>query len=115
MLNINKCNVTVMVTDLDNAIDFYTKTIDLTLKSRHGDHWADIEGPGIHIGLHPSDKDTQRSDNIQIGIGVPDLKAAVQDLQKKGVQFDFNDEEQIRIASFKDPDNNVLYLIQTSS
>jgi len=52
MANIKSINVTVMVSNLDRAIQFYTESLGLTLKNRYGAHWADIEGPGIVIGLH---------------------------------------------------------------
>ena len=59
MTNIQDCNVTVMVSNMDNAIKFYSETLGFKLKARYGDHWADIEGPGIAIGLHPASKDVK--------------------------------------------------------
>lgn len=106
-------NVTVMVTDMDKAIKFYTDILGLKLINRYGDHWADIEGPGIAIGLHPTTKVINRGDNLQIGLKVPDLDKAVSELEKMGVQFKINDDDQVRLASFNDPDHNILYLVQT--
>ncbi len=114
MTEIQSANVTIMVTNMDTAINFYTETLGLTLKNRHGDHWADIEGPGIAIGLHPTDKDIYRADNLQIGLKVPNLDKAISELEQKGIQFKINNDDQVRLAFFTDPDNNTLYLVQPS-
>ena len=77
-------NVTVMVSDLDQSIRFYVDVLGLKLKNRYGEHWADIEGPGIAIGLHPTNKTIAKGDNLQIGLRVANLKQAVSELQQKG-------------------------------
>lgn len=113
MSKIKSCNVTVMVSNMSQAIKFYTETLGLTLKNKYGDHWADIEGPGISIGLHPTQREIIRSDNLQIGLNVANLEEAIAKLEKKGVQFTMNKDDQVRIAYFNDPDRNTLYLIQS--
>jgi len=112
MTTIQGGNVTVMVTNMDNAVKFYTEVLGLKLKNRFGDHWADIEGPGIAIGLHPTSKDVKRGDNLQIGLKVADLDIAISALEKKGVRFKINNDDQVRLAFFTDPDKNSLYLVQ---
>lgn len=109
---IQSCNITVMVTNLDTAIAFYTETLGLTLKNRFGNHWADVEGPGITIGLHPTQKEINRGENLQIGFRVTDLEEAITALENRGIQFKKNKNDQVRIAFFNDPDNNTLYLVQ---
>src|SRR6266487_1923010 len=51
-------NATVMVSNMDAAVRFYTEVLELKLTNRFGDHWATVEaGKGLTIGLHPaSDK-----------------------------------------------------------
>ena len=57
MQNLKSCNITVMVADMDNAVRFYTETLGLKLEHRYENHYAEIEAPGLRIGLHPvSDK-----------------------------------------------------------
>jgi len=97
---------------MDRAIKFYTEILGFKLKNRFGDHWADIAGPGIALGLHPSAKEIIRGENLQIGLKVSDLNKAISELGKRGIRFKKNNDDQVRIASFTDPDNNVLYLIQ---
>ena len=113
MINIQGCNVTIMVSNMDNAIKFYRDTLGFNLKHRYGDHWADIEGPGIAIGLHPARKDVKIGDNLSMGFRVKDLKEAVEALKQKGVQFKMLDDTQVKLASFTDPDGNSLYLAQS--
>lgn len=113
MIQIQGANITVMVSDMDIAVKFYTETLGFTLKNRYGDHWADIDGPGIAIGLHPTDKDIKKGDNLQIGLKVPDLDKAISELEQKGVRFKIHQDDQVRLAFFTDPDNNMLYLAQT--
>ena len=58
-------NATVYVSDLDAAVEFYTRGLGLKLTNRFGDRWATIDagpsywttseevGAGLTIGLHP--------------------------------------------------------------
>ena len=112
MIAIQSCNVTVMVNSLDASIKFYTETLGFSLKNRYGEHWADIEGPGISIGLHPNNKEIKVGDNLQIGLKVPDVMKAISELEKKGVAFNINNADKVKLAAFKDPDGNTLYLVQ---
>ena len=113
MLNIQAANVTVMVTNLDNAIKFYTEILGMTLKNRYGQHWADLEGYGLAIGLHLTDRKMKRADNLQIGLKVPDIDKAIIALAQNGVHVKKNNEDQVKLASFMDPDNNTLYLVRS--
>ena len=48
-------NATVFVSNMDNAVRFYTETLGLRLTNRFGDHWATVDaGKGLSIGLHPA-------------------------------------------------------------
>ena len=113
MTIIQSSNVTVMVTNMDNAIKFYSETLGFKLKNRYGDHWADIEGPGIAIGLHPAGKDIKIGNNLSMGFKVKDLHEAIEALEQKGVQFKLLDDTQVKLASFTDTDGNALYLAQS--
>ena len=104
--------VTIMVSNMDAAIAFYTGTLGFTLKNRYGGHWADIEAPGLSIGLHPASREMIRGENLQIGLSVPDLTKAMAELQEKGVEFSAIQDDNVRLSYFKDPDGNALYLVQ---
>jgi catechol 2,3-dioxygenase-like lactoylglutathione lyase family enzyme len=58
-------NATVYVSNLDDAIRFYTSSLGLQLTNRFGGHWATVQtgpsywttdeaGAGLTIGLHPA-------------------------------------------------------------
>ncbi|MFI5204044.1 MAG: VOC family protein [Flavobacteriales bacterium] len=111
MTDFLKSNVTVMVSKMDTALKFYTETLGLKLINQYGEHWAEIEGPGITIGLHPS-REMERAHNLSISFGVKDIAKTKAELEKKGVVFNMHDDTQVKLAFFKDPDGNTLYLAQ---
>ncbi len=111
---------TIYVSDMDRAVDFYTKTLGLPLAGRWGNEYASIDlGKGAAIGLHPSKGPNcpkpGRSGSIQVGFAVDNsLDEVVKDLQSRGVGFrgPIVDDVQVRLAYFGDPDDNDLYLIE---
>ncbi len=113
-------SATIYISDMDRAVDFYTKTLGLPLSARYGDHWAGIDlGKGLAIGLHPASSPHSPKPGthgaIQIGLAVDQpLEQAVANLQSKGVRFrgSIIDDNQVRLAYFADPDDNDLYLIE---
>ena len=112
-------NVTVMVSDMDRAVRFYTEALGLTLKLRYGDGWAEVQGPGITLGLHPARPGGPtggQAGGLSIGLQVDDLDAAVATLEKRGVEFRGVIEGQgVRLANFQDPDGTPLYLGQSTA
>ena len=111
---IKDANVTVMVSDMEKAVQFYTNTLGLKLKSRYGNEFAQVMAPGTTIALHPISQNGPKpghSDAISIGFAVDDLDKAIAELKGKGVQFSrISDDTQVRLAFFTDPDGNPLYL-----
>ncbi len=113
---INSGNVTVMVSDLDKAVNFYTKVLGLKLELYAKGNWATIIAPGITIGLHPASKygpQPGKSESLSIGLEVEDLPKEMEKLKAKGIEFgDVMDDKEVKLAFFKDQDNNPLYLAQ---
>jgi catechol 2,3-dioxygenase-like lactoylglutathione lyase family enzyme len=112
-----QANVTLMVADLDRAVQFYTDGLGLKLGFRAGNDWAQVEAPGLTIGLHPAGdtpKTTNASSQMSIGFQVAKLETAVEELRRRGVTIDQPVREGgvDRIVSFADPDGIPLYLIQ---
>jgi catechol 2,3-dioxygenase-like lactoylglutathione lyase family enzyme len=110
-------NVTLMVSDMDRAVAFYIQKLGLELKVRYGNDWAEVVGPGLTLGLHQAQGPIARSDpaiGISIGLEVDDLDAAVLELKARGVVFPAGVREtnELREASFADPDGTPLYLAQ---
>jgi len=111
-------NVTVMVSDFDRAVRFYTETLGLDLRFRSGNHWAEVSTGGLTIGLHEAGEHSPEpgaQGALSIGLQVGDLAGAIDDLAGKGVAFgQVVEDGPIKLAYFSDPDGNPLYLCQVS-
>jgi catechol 2,3-dioxygenase-like lactoylglutathione lyase family enzyme len=112
---------TIMVSDFDRAIEFYTRTLGLKLSSRFGNDWAEIDGGGgLRIGLHPEGHGPKAGTQgaISIGFNIQGaIEGVVASLKEKGVAFrgpilDNSKTEGIKLAMFGDPDGNPLYLCE---
>jgi predicted enzyme related to lactoylglutathione lyase len=108
--------MTIMVADMDRAVSFYTDSLGLSLRFRAGNDWAEVNSPGVRLGLHPARAGSAPSANpsVSLGFEVNDIESAMSDLQGRSVTFagQIIDGGQERIAHFSDPDGNALYLFQ---
>lgn len=111
MTFIKDSNVTLMVGDMARAIKFYTEVLELKLKVQYGDHWAELEAPGITIALHPSKK-VEAGNSPSIAFRVDDIEKTIADMKAKGLECQLHDDEQVKLAFFQDPDGNWLYFSQ---
>lgn len=110
-------NVTVMVSNIEKAIEFYTKTLGLKLNYRMGDDWAEIEAPRLNIGLHKAGESGMQpgqKGSLSIGFQVESLDDTIRQLKGVGVEFAPHrvDDREVRLAFFGDPDKNPLYLVE---
>jgi catechol 2,3-dioxygenase-like lactoylglutathione lyase family enzyme len=117
-LNIQNANVTVIVSDMDKAVKFYTEILGLRLISRSnisGNDYAVIQAPGLTIGLNPIQRGIQpgKCESLSIGFEVDDLDNAIKELETKGIVFpsEIVIEGPVKIAFFTDLDKNPLYLV----
>ena len=113
MYSIHTSNVTVMVKDMDKAVNFYVEGLGLSLKQRWENHYAQVAAPGVVIGLHPSDKNTERPDGVSIGFGVDRLADAEKRLQELEIAYERSEDKAGIFASFRDPDGTPLYFMQS--
>jgi catechol 2,3-dioxygenase-like lactoylglutathione lyase family enzyme len=111
-------HATVYVSNMDNAIRFYSEVLGLKLTNRFGNHWATVKaGKTLLIGLHPWSAKYPRpgtKGSVQIGLVVSrdepigDLAAR---LRKHGVEVsDVIKSEEANYISFADPDGNPIYV-----
>lgn len=107
-------NVTVMVSDVERALEFYTDRLGLQVKHRAPDGWVEVAAPGVTIGLHKAVRIPPGTRGaMAVGLRVRDLDAAMAGLRAKGVQFgSLLRQGPMRMAFFHDPDDNPLYLVQ---
>jgi len=115
-------NATIYVSDMDRAVEFYTRTLGLRLEYRAGNEWAAIDaGDGLKLGLHPAGAHSPRpgaNGATIVGFGVTrPLDDVVATLRKKAVNFKgpiIDDAKgSIRLAFLTDPDGNDLYLCES--
>jgi catechol 2,3-dioxygenase-like lactoylglutathione lyase family enzyme len=109
-------NLTIMASDFEKSLRFYTETLGLALKYRAGNEWAEIEAPGVAIGLHPAGghAPTGGGGGMSLGLQVPDIESAIETLRSQGVAFPhgWHQSGSLRLADFADPDGTPLYLAQ---
>jgi lactoylglutathione lyase len=113
----SECQITLMVPNMEEAVQFYTVTLGLRLKTRYGNEFAVIEAPGLTIGLHPQPAvHSSPAHPMSIGLGVESLEAAMKQLSARGVRFigTIREDPPIRIVYFADPGGAPLYLCEQS-
>lgn len=112
-------NLTIMATDFDRSLRFYTETLGLKLKYRAGSEWAEIEAPGVAIGLHPAGgyAPVGGGGGMSLGLMVADIEEAIRTLTARGVDFPngWQPSGNLRLANFADPDGTQLYLFQMAA
>jgi catechol 2,3-dioxygenase-like lactoylglutathione lyase family enzyme len=109
---------TIYVSNMDNAIRFYTDVLGLKLTNRSGNHWATVRaGATLVIGLHPWSQKYPppgTKGSVQIGLIVSrdePIEALAARLRRHGVEVsDVIRSEEASYVSFTDPDGNPIYV-----
>lgn len=110
--------VTVYVTNLDRAVEFYTETLGLDLVHRSGPSWAVVRaGDELTLGLHeamegaPVGQSGSATVGFRIDGALPDV---VDELRSRGVSFvgEITEDTAVPLAYFEDPDGNRMYLVE---
>jgi catechol 2,3-dioxygenase-like lactoylglutathione lyase family enzyme len=111
----------VTVVDVARAKEFYRDTLGLRLVSEEPPFALVFEANGIMLRLGMG-KELPPARGTVLGWQVPDIAAAVKDLEQAGVRFeryDFVKQDELgvwttptgaKVAWFKDPDGNILSL-----
>lgn len=106
-------NVTLIVSDMDRAIKFYTETLGLRLLANYGGHFAEVQAPGVKIGLHPGKPAKEASRGMSLGFRVDDYEATAKELEARGVKIEKTPQDKgSRTGYFSDPDGYPLYVIE---
>jgi catechol 2,3-dioxygenase-like lactoylglutathione lyase family enzyme len=109
-------NATIYVSNMDNAVRFYSEVLGLKLTNRFGNEWATVEaGSGLTIGLHPASPAVPAPGTkgaIHIGFELDEpIEHVVARLKGKGVRFtsDIAREPHGALVLLEDPDGNPIY------
>ncbi len=109
--------ITLWTDNLDRLFRFYHETLGIPLHSNHGDYIALELGEvrfnlGLHDRIHGAAQDPFR---IMPHLGVDDIHALHRQLTHFGVEFIRPPEKEGWggwVATFKDPDGNIVQLLQ---
>lgn len=118
---LSKCDVVAFVTIVDVILakKFYGETLGLKLLSEEPPFALVFDANGIMLRLVMGQKLSPTPGTV-LGWQVPDVAAAVEDLQHAGIRFEryeFMEQDELgvwttptgaKVAWFKDPDGNVL-------
>jgi predicted enzyme related to lactoylglutathione lyase len=110
--------VTIFISDMDNAVRFYTEVLGMKLEYRFDNDWASLKtNDGVNVGLHPASKESPagRKGSITIGFEVSEsIENAVAAMKAKGVKFvgSIADDGEVKAAHFVDPDGNEMYIVE---
>lgn len=103
------------VQNMDRAIQFYTETLGLPLKTRHGDQWAEVDAGTVSIGLHA----TEDGDPIAgagggtISFAVTDIEDVIKNLKSKGAQVgEIRNPPRGKFVMVKDSEGNYIHFIE---
>ena len=114
--------VTLYVSNMDRAVQFYTDTLGLKLRMRGGNMWSEIDaGGGLVLGLHgthPGSPQPGQNGATQLTLNVSgSLEQVVETLTARGVVFPrpIRGENRVRVTQCLDPDGNALSLHGTGS
>jgi len=104
-----------MVSNMDDAVKFYSETLELELVNRYSNYYAEIQAPGLLIGLHPTSDKIITGNNLSIGFGVVNFDSTIENLKTKGIEFKIEQDGYIRLAHFTDLDANQLFLAENKN
>ena len=109
-------NATIYVSNMDNAVRFYTEVLGLKLTNRFGNEWATVDaGPGLTIGLHPASPlvpapGTKGSMHVGFELDEP-IEQVVTCLMGKGdrITSEIDRQPHGALVLLEDPDGNPIY------
>ncbi len=109
-------SVWVPVSDFDKALAFYRDDLELELVVEDREtHWAEFQiSPGVRLAIH-SVKATNASPVGAVVLETENIGKSELWLRGKGIKL-FDKEEipgSVKLASFQDPDGNVIQLAQS--
>lgn len=125
---IGKSNATPMIAvkDVDRAKAFYEDTLGLTTTDRMGDHVVTMKSGDTLISVYKSEfAGTNKATSLTFD--VDDIESEVKALKDKGIFFEQYDmpgldrqgdlyvAEGMKTTWFKDPDGNILSLMEGTS
>lgn len=110
-------SIPVIVSDTKKAKEWYTEKLGFEVQDEM-DHWVVVGPPESSTGIHLCPNETLEPGNTGILFFDDDIENTCQKLKSKGVEFSRDLakaewDENMRYATFKDPDGNEFWLMPT--
>ncbi|HEY3051739.1 MAG TPA: VOC family protein [Gaiellaceae bacterium] len=109
--------ISVGVSDLDKAIEWYVDVLGLDLVYKLDQHgWCEMATATKHVTIGLGQTEELKPGSTTPTFGVADIEAARKHLESKDVRFDgdtYEIEGMVRLAMFYDPDGNSYMLAQS--
>lgn len=109
----------IVVKDLKAAIEFYTKTVGLTLRDQSPEYgWAELSGPdGSMLGVAQENPhmEIEAGKNAVVTITVDDIEETRKFLLKQGANMIGEIMEvpgHVKMQTFTDADGNMMQMVQ---
>src|SRR5450432_477946 len=117
---IKKMSPQLLVADIENAIEFYTKKLGFDVDFRYEDFYAGIikDGYSIHLKVDESSieerKNKKNHDVLEITFSVDHIESLYEELSNKSVEFtqSLRDMPYGREFYIADPDNNIIAFLE---
>ncbi len=111
--------VFIYVVDMPLMRQFYEKTLGLGTPIVETDMWVEYEMEGANLALHQGDEKVLSKANptyntVKFSLETDDIAQFCSELMAKGVMFTFEPRKDFgsMLAEFKDPESNLIRLIQ---
>ena len=108
--------LSIPVSNMDQAIDWYQKNLGFELKYRMDDiGWCELTSPVANVSVGLSVVEKPNPGGATPTFGVRDMKAAETSLKEKGVRIDgdvITIEGMVSLLTFYDQDDNSLMFYQ---
>lgn len=91
MLN-QVCVLTIKVTNMEEAVDFYTKVLDFNVSKRYGENIISLEHNGLPLILEKAEiTDVPTSNTVLLALKSSNIQEDYKRLQDKGVKILFDE------------------------
>ena len=115
MMDYKESRVNLMVSNMDEAMDFYVNKLGLEFLNRYGDHYAEVRAANLIIGIHPANEGVNWGDNVSVGLGVSNFDECIAELESLGIKLRVTQDGWVRLAHFSDDDGDQLYLAENAN
>ena len=120
-MNTSLCMISIKVTDMEKAKDFYCEKLNFNLEKEYGENIIELNLNGMPMILEkvskPNSSNYEEDSQIVIGLRTEDIKTDLNTLQEKGVDVLYQEPQQCPPGYYTvliDPFGNKIELLEFS-